>query len=161
MHNPYAPKCVMLIGLPGSGKSTWIKNKNMAYRYEILSTDRFIDTCAAIHNKTYNEVFKDFIDEATHIFNADMKYYISIRTDIIIDQTNTSAKSRAKKLKSFLDAGYCCEAYVFESNMSLEQINELRPGKQIPAYVYQSMISNFQYPTLDEGFAYIYGVTHA
>ena len=49
------PFAVMMIGLPGSGKSTWIKANLPGVK--VLSTDDFIDQYAAEKGKTYSEVF--------------------------------------------------------------------------------------------------------
>ena len=45
----------MLVGVPASGKSTWVSNQ----KFEdviIASSDAYIDTVAAKSGKTYNEV---------------------------------------------------------------------------------------------------------
>jgi predicted kinase len=51
----------MLIGVPGSGKSTWIGAQDWARDCVLVSTDKLIDIEAGRQGKTYNEVFKDYI----------------------------------------------------------------------------------------------------
>ena len=59
------PTIYMLIGVPASGKSTWVEqNKGNAL---VISTDNLIEAYAANLGKTYNEVFKEQIKIATKI----------------------------------------------------------------------------------------------
>jgi len=54
-------KCYQLVGVPASGKSTWVENQDWAKDYVIVSTDDFVEKYAADQGKTYNEVFKEFM----------------------------------------------------------------------------------------------------
>ena len=50
-------KMYVLVGVPGSGKSTWVKSQDWAAECAYISTDGFVDEYAASVNKTYSEVF--------------------------------------------------------------------------------------------------------
>ena len=95
-------ECVMLCGVPTSGKSTCV-DKLLAMDYwknsVVLSTDYFIEFCAKKQDKTYNEVFDEYIKEATQMMEMNIKYAIENGKDIIWDQTNLTAGSRRKKLR--------------------------------------------------------------
>jgi predicted kinase len=72
--------------------------------------------------------------------------------DVVWDQTSTSVKPRAKKLR-MAPAHYTKIAVVFKTPPSALHAKMLdRPGKTIPEYVMRSMIDNFVYPTVEEGF---------
>ena len=152
----------MLIGLPGSGKSTWIKSHSEGYT--ILSTDAFIEKQAATQGKTYTEVFADQIGPATLAMEFVADRVRAIPGDVIIDQTNLGSKTRKKKLKPFLEAGYVAEAYIFAPRgMNVHKINSERPDKQIPEHIYASMYRTFltdaqRLVAKDEGFSYVYHV---
>ena len=137
-------KLIMLVGVPGSGKSTWVKKQQFLSDTAVLNTDGY----------------QDAIEDATRLFNENLQWYRSIGDDVVLDQTNVTRKSRARKLRPFLDAGYSCVAYYFESKFSLDQVNELRPGKVIPSPVYYKMQHDLEVPSVDEGFDYVYHVRY-
>jgi predicted kinase len=148
----------MLVGVPGSGKSTWISNQHWAKNCVHLSTDKFIDEYAASVSKTYNEVFTDYIKTATHMLNKQAITTNVAESDVIWDQTNLTVKSRANKLKIF--RCYKKTAVVFATPDSHELAKRLasRPGKSISDAVMASMTSIFQMPTTEEGFDEIWHV---
>jgi len=146
------PKLYMLIGVPGSGKSTWIANQDWTKDIPIVSSDKFIDEHAAKEGKTYNEVFKDYAPVAIRLMENQALICKANGTDVIWDQTNTTVKSRAKKL-AMLD-GYEKIAIVFRTPEMVEHRRRLenRPGKSIPENVMTLMINGLQEPTEEEGF---------
>ena len=146
----------MLIGVPGSGKSTWIANQEWTKDIPIVSSDKFIDEYAAKEGKTYNEVFADYVKIATHLMDNQVLICKANNTDIIWDQTNTSIKSRKAKLDKL--EGYEKIAVVFRTPEKEELDKRLaqRVGKHIPANVMESMIANLQEPTEEEGFTEIW-----
>ena len=150
------PKVYMLIGVPGSGKSTWISNQDWAKDIPIVSTDRFIDDHAAKEGKTYNEVFNDYVKIATKLMDNQVEICKANNSDIIWDQTNTSVKSRKAKLAKL--EGYEKIAVFFATPERSELDVRLsgRPGKHIPKNVVDSMISNLEEPTEEEGFKEIW-----
>ena len=152
------PKCYQLIGVPGAGKSTWIKNQEWAVDMPVVSSDRYIDEHAAKEGKTYNEVFDDYAKIAMKMMEHQARVCHANNVDFIWDQTNTSVKSRKGKLAML--PGYEAIAVLFRTPDSVEHARRLasRPGKSIPDNVMKSMISNLQEPTTEEGFADIWYV---
>ncbi len=144
------PTVYMMIGVPGSGKSTWINNQHWAGNCALVSTDKLIELEAGRQGKTYNDVFNDYIKEATRIMNEDVKAAVEAGQDIIWDQTNTSKKSRKSKLAQV--SGYRKVAVVFDVPQEDELKRRLdgRPGKNIPWSVMESMIKNLEVPTEGE-----------
>lgn len=144
----------MLIGLPGSGKSTWVKHQTEdADDIYIASTDDIIESIAQSQNKTYTEVFADNIKVAEKRMYANIMLATDLGQDIIWDQTNITRKSRAKKLIMIPDH-YEKIAVVFSTPERTELFRRLdsRPGKTIPEHVVNSMIDSLEIPTKDEGF---------
>lgn len=148
----------MLVGLPGSGKSTYFKMLRETYiqtgrPFVYCSTDDVIENYAEQHKKTYNEVFEDNIKVATKLVEANRDLAVKMAMDIIHDQTNLTTKKR----KAWLDAipdDWCKVAIVFEKPEETEWVNRLnsRPGKVIPEHILQSMESTYVKPTVEEGF---------
>jgi predicted kinase len=150
------PKVYMLIGVPGSGKSTWVTDQLWAKDMPVVSSDRFIDEHAEKEGKTYNEVFNDYIKIATKLMENQVLICRANNSDFVWDQTNTSAKSRKSKLDQL--EGYEKIAVVFQTPAAEEHARRLasRPGKAIPDNVMRSMIENLQMPTEEEGFSEIW-----
>lgn len=154
------PTLWMLIGVPCSGKSTWIDQGNFEQGRgrdtTILSTDYFIELVAKSRNKTYGEVFKETIKDADAKMYRDLQYALDKDHNIIWDQTNISRGMRMKKLKRIPDH-YEKIAVVFSTPdpEELKRRLDSRPGKTIPDHVLKSMIENFEYPSKNEGFDYI------
>lgn len=148
------PALYMLVGLPGSGKSTFAKNL-FGFNY---STDSVVESIANLQGKTYNEVFFDWIKVAQNQMDENLEVAIQHKDDVIWDQTNLTAKSRKSKL-SKIPKDYRKVAFVFIADqVVLEKVNNERKeiGRDIPEKVLLDMQKNFEYPTKDEGFDEIY-----
>jgi predicted kinase len=50
------PKCYQLVGVPGSGKSTWVDGQDWSKDCAYISTDKFVEAHAHILGKTYSDV---------------------------------------------------------------------------------------------------------
>ena len=151
-------ECVMLCGIPTSGKSTYVKQlKSMDYWKDaiVLSTDNYIEKQAQRMDLTYNQIFDDVIADATRQLELDFIMAKDKGKDIIWDQTNLSVKARRKKL-SKLPSQYCRGVVYFQ--ISLEEAlerNKHREGKFIPESILKRMYHQFEKPTITEGFDYV------
>lgn len=149
----------MMVGLPGSGKSTYAENLSDAYA-EYLSTDALIEFVATMRGLSYNDVFKDSIKYAQEAVNINAALAFGNGADVIWDQTNLTVKSRASKLR-MVPAGYKKIAVVVGCPDEEEHTRRLnsRPGKTIPPHIIKSMKATSTFPTLEEGFDDIIIVT--
>jgi predicted kinase len=151
-------ECVMLCGIPTSGKSTYVeKLKKLDYWKDaiVLSTDAYIEKQAQRMGMTYNQIFDDVIDNATRELELEFIMAKDKGRDIIWDQTNLSVKSRRKKL-SKLPSFYARGAVYFDISMeeALER-NKHREGKFIPESILKRMYHQFEKPSISEGFDYV------
>jgi len=149
------PKMVMLVGLPGGGKTT---AANRLYpNFARASSDDFIEAYADRMGKTYSEVFTDVVAQATQHMYDKLDAAIAADQDIIWDQTNLSVKARKNKLKN-IPGHYEKIALVIpptdENLERIERVNVLRAklGRSVPDKVMRNMIQQFQMPTEAEGF---------
>ena len=163
----------MLVGLPGSGKSSYVKVKHDdAY---VVSLDNMIEAerlRTRVPPETYGEAFRRLIQSGEMKFlekrmftNLD-NYILNVENSnteiefgkdtIIWDQTNLSVKSRISKMNRFDPKWWYRIAIVFEvPEAELRhrlQYREQKTGKHIPEHVIFDMMKSYQRPTLSEGF---------
>lgn len=135
------PRFVMLVGLPGSGKSRWIENARQ-HGWEVISIDQvrvaLVEAARLRHEKIQvggrimdpdpqnpQHVFS-FNDEAFEVGNAMVLASLARRRPVVFDATNIGPK-RAIQLELARSAGYHTEAVVFETpdvavnNVNIEQ----------------------------------------
>lgn len=153
---------VMLVGFPGSGKSTWAMRTFPTYigqSWRYVSSDAYIEGMAKDAGKTYNEVFRQHIDRAQSSCE-----YVAIQGfkrghDIVWDQTNLTRSTRARKLRIVPDTykKYCIEIQCTDP-VKLNERLQSREGKTIPDFVLETMRQNYQEPALDEGFDKIWQI---
>ena len=150
------PKCYQLIGVPASGKSTWISNQDWSKDCSVISTDYWVEEEAKRVGKTYSEVFADYMPRAVELMAANVVAAREMGNDIIWDQTSTTVTSRARKFNMLPDYEHI--AVVFRTPEHKELMRRLmsRPGKEIPDHVIASMIASWEDPTLEEGFKEIW-----
>jgi predicted kinase len=147
------PTAYILIGIPGSGKTTWVGHQNTDWDNTVfISTDKTVDQEAIKQGKTYSEVFNDSMQAALAKMIADVVDARTAGKDIIWDQTSTTIQSRTRKFNMLV--GYKMVAVVFPTPEpdELQRRLDSRPGKVIPASVIKNMIDNFEEPTKEEGF---------
>ncbi len=152
-------KCYQLIGVPGSGKSTWVEAQDWALTCARVSTDKWVEIYAKEVGRTYSEVFVDFMPTAVDLMAKEVVAAREMGRDIIWDQTSTSVKSRKRKFNML--PNYEHIAVVFKTPEHKELMRRLfsRPGKDIPDHVIYSMIASFEMPTEEEGFKEIWFAT--
>jgi hypothetical protein len=154
------PNIWMLVGIPASGKSTWVKEQGFDPETTvIISTDDIIERRAAAVGKTYSEVFQAEYKSASGEMNKNLHNALAENKDIVWDQTNTTVKSRHAKL-AMIPHRYNRIAVVFASPSDHELNFRLmnRPGKNIPWNVINGMKNSFEVPSLQEGFSKIISV---
>jgi predicted kinase len=153
------PKVYILVGVPGSGKSTWAQNQEWAKDCAYASTDWYVEYYAASTGRTYSSVFEECMPKAVEAMLDQVKAARDQRKDIIWDQTSTSIRTRKKKL--VLLPEYYPIAVVFKTpeKEELERRLASRPGKEIPKHVLEQFMNFWEEPTEEEGFKEIWYAT--
>lgn len=151
-------KLYVMVGVPGSGKSTWIANQNWKDDCVIVSTDEFVEDYAKECGLTYSEVFDEYMPRAVELMVDRVIWARETGKDIIWDQTSTSTHTRAKKINMLPD--YYKIAVVFRKPDDEELKKRLasRPGKVVPWSVVEQMWGSWEEPTHEEGFDEIWYV---
>lgn len=159
------PKLIMLIGLPATGKSTFKSirttpshNGDCLFRdFSILSTDDYIDEVSERLNITYSEAFEAHIKDATNLFNAEMKFYSTVKCNVLVDRTNLTKKSRKNILDMFPTHEKIAIVFSITDKKKHDWLLNNRNGKNIPINVIENMRASFEYPVEGE-FDAIYNV---
>ena len=143
----------LMMGVPGSGKSTFLKNHVKKETSIIISRD-------AIRFSLLKEGEEYFSHEkeVVKIFWEKINAALADEKDVFVDQTSLTPRSRKYLLEHVHGYTYANLIWIHEPlNICLER-NELR--KNTKAYVQRGTIKRMFYqliePTLDEGFNKIY-----
>lgn len=146
------PTAYFLVGVPASGKSTWVTQQDLVKDFVYVSSSLYVEDEAFKAGTTYSEIFSSSIKGAIVKMLEDVEWAVTLQRDIIWDQTSTTSASRVKKFKFTPD--YKKVAVVFKTPDAEEHSARLasRKDKQIPKDVIEKMISEFEIPTLEEGF---------
>jgi predicted kinase len=94
-----APTFTMLIGAPASGKSTWTQ-KNAKSNDIIISRDNIVDKLRVGTGMSYSDTFKDklFQSKVNTKLEREIDNAFRSSSNIIVDMTNMSKKSRSRLL---------------------------------------------------------------
>ena len=150
------PKCYQLVGVPGSGKSTWVDNQDWAITCARVSTDKWVEIYAKEVGLTYSEVFNDFMPTAIELMAKEVVAAREMDRDIIWDQTSTTIASRGRKFRMLPDYEHIAVVFETPSRLELKRRLDSRPGKEIPDAVIEGMLASFEMPTEEEGFKEIW-----
>ena len=147
------PFVILLVGVPLSGKSTFIRNNHPTTR--IVSRDELV--MEVYGSDDYNTAFKEVNQkDVDSLLDLRLKEVNINKENVIIDMTNMVVSRRVKTLRYFSD-DYYKEVIVFPvlETEEYDRRNKERnanENKWIPPFVISSMLNSYQEPTLDEGF---------
>jgi protein phosphatase len=144
------PKLYLLIGCPGSGKTTfgkkYAKDNNIMY----LSSD---ELRAAFGKNEEDQSVTPRVFE--HIRYATDEY-LSKKISLMIDATNINKRDRKNYIDTANTYGIRVVAYVFEQpRRVLIDRNQKRGengGRNVPVHVIDKMLNKYETPTYKEGF---------
>jgi predicted kinase len=130
---------IVFIGIPGSGKSTFYK-------------ERFYDT----HLRINLDMLKTRSREAAFIQTC-----FKTRQPFVIDNTNVTREQRQKYLQLAKESGFRIVGYYFEiSPPDAIRRNEQRSGKKyVPKPAIFSAYNRLEPPNFSEGFDQIFCIT--
>lgn len=150
--------CILLIGPPAAGKSTWIYNHiarhHLGVPPYVASTDAIVDELANNYKMSYDQIWKETIGFATKVMWQELEEHADRGNAIVVDRTNMNFSSRKKFIDFLKPYGYKFEALVFPTPEKEEWERRLksRPGKTIPKDAIKRMIETFQFPHINEGY---------
>lgn len=155
------PVCLFLCGIPCSGKTEYA-SKSIFDSYEYI--------CSSDYIKSKMEEYSISEKEALIKYRGGIKKYIKNRiiravevgNSFILDQTNTCASSRIKKLK-LVPEEYHKKAIYFIMDLSTAYQRSENRYKLSGKYTYPNLIKHFYdeytYPSKREGFDEVIGIS--
>lgn len=141
------PEIIILIGEPASGKSTWRAANQKDH--QVISSDDILESLASENNITYGEAFNIYAGRAAEECHHNFASALAQKSNIIIDRTNMTRKSRAKFL-AMVGAEYERKAIVFrvprDELVERARIRGEQTGKTIAPWIIDRMISTYEAP---------------
>lgn len=142
-------KAIIMCGLPGSGKSTYVKTHYNDYT--VISRDNELMKLANTdnYNETWNQVDQEQVDKN---FTDKLNESIKNNENIVIDRTNLTYKGRKKFIDQLKANGYEVTIVLFclDYYLTLER-NKNRKDKTIDNDVIVNMMKTFVFPFPSEG----------
>ncbi len=149
-------KVFLMCGIPGSGKTTFIKTRLWNYKLCYISRDK-IRFSLLKDNEDYfsreKQVYKEFIKEINNALARDEER-------IIVDATHLTVSSRNKILKQlkYIPAEINAVYVDCPLDVAIER-NSHRTGRElVPTSAIENMYKSLQKPTIEEGFSSILAI---
>ena len=135
---PAKNEMIIMVGVPGSGKSTFAKKYIVPHKYGIINRDT---------SKTIPKCLKE------------CQRYIYNGMSVVIDNTNPTVEAREKFMSLAKANGYTCRCIIMDTDVSLAKHNAsyrhyMSGGAidSIPDIVYNTYKKKYEPPTTKEGF---------
>lgn len=143
----------LMCGVPGCGKSTFLKNKIKNNNSVIISRDAIRFSIV----KPDEEYFSHE-DEVLEIFWNQINEALAANKTVYIDQTSLTPRARIWLLKHVTGYEHANLIWIDEDLETCLERNEMRKGTRayVPREVIRRMFSQFIEPSLEEGFYRIF-----
>lgn len=132
-------QAVILMGLQGSGKSSWF-DQQFRYSHVLISLD---------------------VLKTRHREQQILQVCLQTQQRVVIDNTNPSIQDRARYIPAAKAAGFRVIGYYFSVSVAdCLRHNRARPqARQVPDVAIKDAARRWQQPTFAEGFDELYEVT--
>jgi predicted kinase len=152
------PKCFQLIGVPYSGKSTWIKTQTVIDNPVVIGTDIFLQEFLTENGRNWSKIYDDYmplaLDKLSHMLTGINRLEANA-PDLIWEQTSCTKLARAKKFRALPYYEHIAVVFKTPDAEELNRRMSARKNKTVPIAVIHDMIKNWEEPTLEEGFSEI------
>ena len=138
-------KLIVMVGVPGSGKSTYAKN-HFENNAEILSSDALRKELFGDENNQKNNdiLFSELYSRARNFLNNNK--------NVVIDATNINVFERKRMLKNFEDLNVEKIAVVIQTSIEKCLKQNAQRERRVDDSVIEMFFKNFEMPTTAEGF---------
>jgi len=138
------------IGIPGSGKTTFLKNEMPDVR--VISPDLHLITDQGVYWWTGKRCKKAWKSAFSDVFHA-----VAWKDSFVFDATHIMRKSRKRILEIARENGYNIVALWFKTPHKIcnERNDKRDEGRIVPELTMKNMINQFQNPDMSEGWTEI------
>ena len=136
-------KLIILIGLPGSGKSTWAKEQKVG----VLSSDEIRGLLSGDENN--QQINAKVFGTMRHLLRQRLDLHMPVT---VIDSTNIERKWRKPWIKIAKQKGAQVEAVFFDTPVELCKQRNQRRDRVVPNEAIDEMAAKLKPPSKDEGF---------
>eukprot|EP00755_Sulcionema_specki_P035641 Sspe_Gene.21862::Locus_8232_Transcript_1_1_Confidence_1.000_Length_1702::g.21862::m.21862/K15047/HNRNPUL1, E1BAP5; heterogeneous nuclear ribonucleoprotein U-like protein 1 len=149
---PNQKRLIMLVGLPGSGKTHWAKwyvKSNPHCKFNLLSTNLILERKMPNTKWGYDERWERLIKEASQTLEQQLEMASKETGNIIWDQTNVYPNARRRKLQRFQGFHKTAIVFIPPEDLHKKWIQNQREetGQNVPADVVAQMKKNFELPS--------------
>ncbi|UEM25365.1 ATP-binding protein (plasmid) [Skermanella mucosa] len=143
---------LVLMGLPGSGKTTW-RRGFLAERpgtAHAVGRDDIVEELAAIHRITYAEAWRTFSRIIDKEFRRRLAEAFTLDRDVVVDNTNLTAKAR-RRILGRVPRGWKRVGVIFDIPEP-QLVDRLRArgeagGKHVAPWLLRQMRSHWEPPS--------------
>ena len=143
----------LMCGVPGAGKSTFLKNRIKKDSSVIISRDAIRFAIVKPEEDYFSHE-----DEVVEIFWKQINEALAAGKDVFVDQTSLTPKSRKWLLDHVKGYNHANVIWICENLETCLNRNEMRRGTRayVPEKQVRRMYAQFVEPSLNEGFYKIY-----
>lgn len=143
----------LMCGVPGCGKSTFLKNKIKNNNSVIISRDAIRFSIVKPEEDYFSHE-----DEVLEIFWNQINEALAANNTVYVDQTSLTPKARKWLLQHITGYEHANLIWIDEDLETCLERNEKRKGTRayVPRGVIRRMFSQFVEPSLEEGFYRIF-----
>jgi predicted kinase len=149
---------IVMAGLPGNGKSTWVKQfRKLNPYYYIVSRDSIRESIYGTYG--FNKKDENLVHQ---LWMNYIKTLLKSNKNIIVDDTNVVSKNRKKMIKDItrhwgVKKEYKIDCYYFAPNPEENLINRMKDSRNVSKDVWEDVInrmnSQWTTPSEEEGFS--------
>lgn len=148
MNKQNKPICITLVGMPGSGKTSWregfVTNIDYPEDWVIISADDMIEDYAEENGLTYKAAFDIMKDKANNHIAAAISSAKMCNKNIIWDQTNVTENKRKIIIKTLPGYKHYLVSFLDVSYQTIMNRNAARVlhGRDIPSDIIDQMFES-------------------
>lgn len=142
------PDVIVMIGISGSGKSTWAEQYTKEHNCKIISRDTIREELGMVSSDMKYKGNKSQEDKVTKVFNERLLFHVQCGTPVIIDNMNLQERYR-KAYKELLNEYDLKWGGVYVEAPSIEECKKRRQGQIAPQEI-ERMLDRLDFPRIYE-----------